>query len=99
MSGAVAPHASGRSVSLASIQAPVRSMLDRVTPVMHKLVTDDMPMIEQVAGHLFSKMRFLSAQLDAYLTDGLWLRLARHANVMADRLAAGLSAVVDVKVR
>ena len=43
------------------------------------------------AGHLFSKMRFLSAQLDAYLTDGLWLRLAAHANAMARRLADGLA--------
>jgi threonine aldolase len=42
-------------------------------------------------GHLFSKMRFVSAQMEAYLADGLWLRLAGHANGMADRLAAGLS--------
>jgi threonine aldolase len=42
-------------------------------------------------GHLFSKMRFISAQIDAYLADGLWLRLAGHANAMADRLAAGLA--------
>jgi threonine aldolase len=44
------------------------------------------------AGHLLSKMRFFAAQLDAYLTDDLWLRNARHANAMAQRLAAGLSA-------
>ncbi|MFV3129239.1 threonine aldolase family protein [Niveispirillum sp. KHB5.9] len=43
------------------------------------------------AAHLFSKMRFLSAQLDAYLDDGLWLRLAGHANRMATRLAEGLT--------
>jgi threonine aldolase len=43
-------------------------------------------------GHLLSKHRFLAAQLDAYLADGLWLELARHANRMADRLAAGLRA-------
>ena len=42
------------------------------------------------AGHLFSKMRFLSAQIDAYLQDELWLRNARHANAMAQRLANGL---------
>jgi threonine aldolase len=48
------------------------------------------------AGHLFSKMRFLSAQLEAYLTDGLWLRLARHANAMAARLAKGLAVVPGV---
>lgn len=43
-------------------------------------------------GHLLSKHRFIAAQLDAYLTDDLWLHLARHANRMADRLAEGLSA-------
>jgi threonine aldolase len=45
------------------------------------------------AGHLFSKMRFLSAQLDAYLEGDLWLKNARHANAMAKRLAEGLMAV------
>jgi threonine aldolase len=44
-------------------------------------------------GHLLSKMRFLSTQLDAYLADGLWLANARHANAMARRLVAGLSAL------
>jgi threonine aldolase len=29
------------------------------------------------AGHLFSKIRFPSAQIDAYLTNDLWLRNAR----------------------
>ena len=42
-------------------------------------------------GHLLSKMRFLSAQLDAYFTDGLWLANARHANAMARLLVAGLT--------
>lgn len=44
------------------------------------------------AGHVISKARFVSAQLLAYLEDGLWLRLAGHANGMARRLAEGLSA-------
>jgi threonine aldolase len=43
-------------------------------------------------GHLVSKHRFLAAQLEAYLTDDLWLTLARHANQMADLLAARLAA-------
>jgi threonine aldolase len=42
-------------------------------------------------GHLVSKHRFLAAQFEAYLADDLWLRLARHANQMADRLAGGLA--------
>jgi len=41
-------------------------------------------------GHLFSKHRFLSAQMDSYLTDDLWLELARKANRAADRLAEGI---------
>lgn len=42
-------------------------------------------------GHLFSKHRFLSAQFDAYLDGGLWLRLAERANAMGARLAEGLA--------
>lgn len=44
------------------------------------------------AGHLFSKMRFLSAQVLGYLDQDLWLETARHANVLAQRLVKGLSA-------
>ncbi len=43
-------------------------------------------------GHLFSKHRYLSAQMEAYLKDGLWLKLATHANAMASRLSDGLVA-------
>ena len=50
------------------------------------------------AGHLFSKMRFLSAQLAAYLENDVWLRNARHANEMAARLAAGLTALPGVRL-
>ena len=37
-------------------------------------------------GHLFSKMRFLSTQLEAFIAKDLWLRNARHANAMAQRV-------------
>lgn len=40
--------------------------------------------------HLFSKHRYLSAQMLAYLTDDLWLRSARAANENAAYLAQGL---------
>jgi threonine aldolase len=49
-------------------------------------------------GHLFSKMRFLSAQLEAYVADDLWLRNARHANEMAATLAAGLGGLPGVEL-
>ncbi|MDE3121178.1 MAG: low specificity L-threonine aldolase [Paracoccaceae bacterium] len=43
-------------------------------------------------GHLFSKHRYLAAQMAAYLEDDLWLRLARNANAMGQRLAAAIAA-------
>lgn len=42
------------------------------------------------SGHVTSKMRFQSAQLIAYLSDGLWLRNAANANARMAELAAGL---------
>jgi threonine aldolase len=50
------------------------------------------------AGHLVSKMRFVSAQLDAMLDNGLWLTLASHANAMARRLEAGLKSIPGVSI-
>lgn len=50
------------------------------------------------AAHLWSKQRFMSAQLLGYLDDDLWLRHARHANAQAARLAEGLSAVPSVSL-
>ncbi len=45
------------------------------------------------AGHLFSKHRYLSAQMLAYLTDDLWLTLARQANAAAARLSQGFATI------
>jgi len=50
------------------------------------------------AGHLFSKARFLSAQLLAMVQDGLWLRLAREANARARELAEGLQRIPGISV-
>jgi threonine aldolase len=47
---------------------------------------------------LASKMRFASAQLIALLTDEVWLRSASHANDMAQRLSAGISAADGVSL-
>jgi threonine aldolase len=49
------------------------------------------------AGHRLSKMRFLSAQFEAYLTDDLWLRNARRANAAAQRLAKRLEVLRPVE--
>jgi len=49
-------------------------------------------------GHLASKMRFLSAQLEAYVTDDLWLNNAAHANAAAQHLSDGLMAIAGAKL-
>ncbi len=59
-------------------------------------LTDGFRFRRKRAGHLFSKMRFLSAQLDAYLADDLWMNNAQHANAMATQLAQGLEGLDGV---
>ena len=50
------------------------------------------------SGHLLSKGRFLGAQFAAWLSDGHWLELARHANVQASKLSAALSNISKVQI-
>ncbi|WGH77620.1 threonine aldolase family protein [Jannaschia ovalis] len=50
----------------------------------------EMELRRKRAGQLWSKHRFLSAQMAAYLRDDLWLANARAANAAGRRLAAGL---------
>ncbi len=47
---------------------------------------------------LASKMRYISAQLGALLTDHLWLRNARHANRMAKLLEGKLREIPGVEI-
>lgn len=44
-------------------------------------------------GHLFSKSRFVSAQLEGYFENDNWLDTARHSNAMAQVLKQGIDAV------
>jgi len=57
-----------------------------------------MPYIRKQAMQLASKMRFVSAQFVALLTDDLWRRNAEHANAMARRLAVGVEGIPGVRV-
>jgi threonine aldolase len=50
-------------------------------------------------GHLWSKMRFLAAQLEALLDNDLWLRNAHQANAMSRRLAEGLRSLPGVRIQ
>lgn len=50
------------------------------------------------AGQVWSKMRFASAQLLAYVENGLWLDLARASNAIGARIAAGLAAIPGARL-
>lgn len=67
-------------------------------PALDKGLADSFLFRRKRAGHLFSKMRFLSAQLAAMLENDLWLRLARNANARALQLADGLAALPGVSI-
>ena len=66
--------------------------------IFNPALAEDLGFLRKRGGHLLSKMRFVSAQLEAWLAGGLWLRLARHANGMADRLSAGLAALPGAEI-
>ncbi|MDC1071840.1 low specificity L-threonine aldolase [Gammaproteobacteria bacterium] len=51
----------------------------------------DFPFLQKRAGQLVSKSRFISSQFTGYLSNDVWLRNARHANAMAQRLSKGMA--------
>jgi threonine aldolase len=58
----------------------------------------DFPFLHKRSGQLLSKMRFISSQLEAYLSDDVWLRNAGHANAMAKILSEGLDAFSNIEL-
>ena len=56
------------------------------------------PYLHKRSGQLLSKMRFVSAQLEAYISNDVWLRNARNANAMAKLLSEGLAKFPDIKL-
>ncbi len=63
--------------------------------VLNPEASDGLIYLRKLNMQLASKMRFISAQLIALLTDELWLRSASHANAMAARLRTALEAGVE----
>ena len=56
------------------------------------------PYLHKRSGQLLSKMRFISSQLEAYVTDDLWIRNAQHSNSMAKILSEGLNAFSNIEL-
>ena len=58
----------------------------------------DFKYVRKQSMQLHSKMRFIAAQFEALLQDGLWLENASHANAMARLLAERAAAVPGVEI-
>ena len=54
--------------------------------------------LQKRSGQLLSKTRFLSSQLNAYITNGVWLKNAKHANTMAKILSEKLSRINSLEL-
>lgn len=65
---------------------------------MNDHLARDFVLRRKQAMQLASKLRYMSVQFTALLTNDLWLRNARHANAMARRLSEGLSAIPGITV-
>ncbi|MFI6814003.1 threonine aldolase family protein [Nonomuraea sp. NPDC050328] len=66
--------------------------------VLNPAFQEGVPFLRRQSLQLASKMRFISAQLTALLTEDLWHANAAHANSMARRLADGLTAIPGVSL-
>ena len=63
-----------------------------------RALAENFAYIRKRGGHTLSKGRLLGAQMEAYLKDGLWLKLAERANAAARRLAERLTAAPGVRL-
>ncbi|MDP1876452.1 MAG: low specificity L-threonine aldolase [Actinomycetota bacterium] len=73
-------------------------MMGEAVVVLNPDAAPGVDFLRKSSMQLASKMRFVSAQLLALLTDGLWLRNAEHANAMARNLEERVRAIDGVTV-
>ncbi len=64
----------------------------------HPFITQDMRFFRKQCTQLMSKMRYISAQYQAYLEDDLWKTNALHANAMAALLAERLKEFPQIRI-
>jgi len=74
------------------------ALLGEAVVVLNSDAVSHMKHLRKLSMQLHFKIRFVSVQLEALLAKDLWLRNARHANEMAQRLAAGVSELDRVQI-
>jgi threonine aldolase len=64
----------------------------------NKKLSQEFKYIRKQGMHLYSKMRFASAQFIAYLENDLWLKNAAHSNRMAKLLEKEIKKLSNIKI-
>ncbi len=73
-------------------------LLGEAVIILRPCLAEGFMYIRKQAMQLFSKSRFVAAQYLAYFTQGIWKENARHANNMAQYLAASLAPLPQVVI-
>lgn len=73
-------------------------MFGEAVIIFNKVLAENFLYIRKQGMQLHSKMRFISAQFEALLTDELWKRNATHSNAMAKKLEQGLKEIKEVNI-
>ncbi|TRZ87162.1 MAG: low specificity L-threonine aldolase [Streptomycetaceae bacterium] len=74
------------------------AMASEAIVVLNPALNTSIPFIRKTSMQLASKMRFISAQLEALLTNDLWLRNASHSNEMAHKLFMAVKEIPGVHI-
>ncbi|RCG30103.1 aminotransferase class V-fold PLP-dependent enzyme [Sphaerisporangium album] len=75
------------------------AMIGEAVVVLRPELAEGGSILRRQTLQLASKMRFVSAQISALLTDELWRRNAAHANAMARRLADAVEDLPGLTIR
>lgn len=74
-------------------------MMGEAVVIFNKMFAKDFQYIRKQGMQLASKMRFISAQFHALMTNDLWLRNAKHANAMASLFAEKIQEIGSPVIR
>lgn len=73
-------------------------MFGEAVLIFNPKLQSDFKYIRKQGMQLHSKMRYIAAQFEAYLTDDLWKQNAQQANAMARLLAQKVSEIKEIKI-
>lgn len=73
-------------------------MFGEAVLIFNTELAQDLSYLRKQGMQLHSKMRFISAQFEALLSNDLWKRSATHANAVAKKLEEGLRSIPQITV-